>query len=155
MYRIFVALFIALALAALAQEKTAGQNEAAVIATVHQFVDAFNKGDTKAAASACADETSIIDEFPPYEWKGPDGCAKWMNDYDADGKKNGITDGVVTLGSPRHVEIAADRAYVVAPADYAYKKKGKVAKETGSTLTVALQKGTSGWRIAGWSWAKN
>jgi hypothetical protein len=65
-----------------------------VIATVHQFVDAFNKGDTKTAASVCAEETSIIDEFPPHEWQRTDACMKWMNDYDADAKKNGITDGV-------------------------------------------------------------
>jgi len=133
----------------------AGSDKAPVIAPVRQIVDAFNKGDTKTAAAVCADQTSIIDEFPPHEWHGPGGCAKWMADYDADAKKNRITDGVVTLGTPKHVDITADRAYVVVPADYAYKQKGKAVKETGSLLTVALQKGAAGWRITGWSWTKN
>ena len=34
--------------------------------TVQQFVDGFNKGDLKMAAATCAEEMSIIDEFPPY-----------------------------------------------------------------------------------------
>jgi len=147
-------LFIAIAFAALLYGTAAAQDKAAVLATVHQFGDAFNKGDTKTAEAACAEETSVIDEFPPYEWHGAQGCAKWMSDYDADSKKNGITDGAVTLGSPRHVDVNADRAYVVVPADYSYKQKGKAMKETGSTLTIALQKGPNGWRITAWSWSK-
>jgi len=126
-----------------------------VMATVNQFVDAFNKGDTKNAAAACADETFIIDEFPPYEWHGADACAKWMNDYDAWAKKNSMTDGAVTLGSPRHVDVEGDAAYVVVPADISYKEKGKNAKQTGNVFTLALHKETAGWRIVGWSWAKN
>ena len=146
---------IALALAALLQGTTAGQDKTAVMAPVRQFVDAFNKGDTKTAAAMCADQTSIIDEFPPHAWQGAGACGRWMNDYDADAKKNGVTDGVVTLGSPRHIDSTASHAYVVVPADYTYKQKGKVVKETGSMLTVALQIGASGWRIIAWSWTKN
>jgi ketosteroid isomerase-like protein len=146
---------IAIGLTAFLQSQPVSPDKTAVIAVVHQFTDAFNKGDTKTAAAACADQTSIIDEFPPHEWHGAGGCAKWMTDYDADAKKNGITDGHVTLGTPKHVNVAADRAYVVVPADYAYKEKGKPVKETGSILTVALQKVAAGWRITGWSWTKN
>src|SRR5262249_23071646 len=130
-------------------------DEAGVIAKVNQFADAFNKGDTKTAAAACADQTSIIDEFPPYTWSGAGACSKWMRDYDVDAKKKGITDGVVTLGKTKHVDVDGDRAYVVIPADYAFKEKGKPVKESRSTLTVALQRGASGWRIVAWSWAKN
>jgi hypothetical protein len=148
-------LLLALAVTLLAARPTTASAQADVMVTVLQFVDAFNKGDTKVAAAACAAQTSILDEFPPHEWHGADACTKWMSDYDADAKKNGITDGVVTLGTPRHVDITADRAYVVVPADYTFKQKGKAVKETGSILTLALQKGAGGWRITGWAWAKN
>ncbi|HEX9285145.1 MAG TPA: hypothetical protein VF879_05700 [Nitrospirales bacterium] len=148
-------ILIAVGLTALLQGTPAGPDTAGVMATVHQFVDAFNKGDTTTATAACADQTSIIDEFPPYEWHGAGGCAKWMRDYDADARSNGITDGAVTLGTPKHIDITADRAYVVVPADYVYKQKAKPIKETGSILTVALRKGASGWRITAWAWAKN
>ena len=128
---------------------------AAVMATVQQFVAAFNKGDTKAAAAVCAEQTSIIDEFPPYEWHGIGACAKWMGEYDADAKKNGITDGIVTLGKPSHVDVTADRAYVVVPANYTYKQQGAAVTEAGSILSIALQKGPAGWRMTGWAWAKH
>ena len=125
------------------------------MSVVNQFVDAFNKGDTKAAAAACADQASIIDEFAPHEWHGAGACLKWINDYDADAKKRKITDGVVTLGKVRHVDVNGDAAYVVVPTDYVYKMGGKPVKETNSTITVALRKITSRWRITAWAWSEN
>jgi ketosteroid isomerase-like protein len=148
-------IIIALALAILSQGAAVAQDKTAVIASVHQFVDAFNKGDTEAMVATCTDQAFVIDEFPPYEWHGSGACAKWASDYEADAKKNVITDGVVTLRAPRHVEITASRAYVVVPADYAYKQKTKAVKETGSMLTVVLQKGASSWLLIGWTWARN
>src|ERR1017187_4496668 len=130
-------IFIALAVAVLAAGPTAASEKTDVMVPVHQFVDGFNKGDTKTALAACADQTSIIDDFPPHEWHGAGACSKWMNDFDADAKKNGITDGIVTLSNPRHIDITADRAYVVLPADYVFKKKGKEVKEIGALLTIS------------------
>jgi ketosteroid isomerase-like protein len=137
-----------------AQGTPATAEQTAVMTEVHLFVDAFNTGDTKTAASTCADETSIIDEFPPHEWHGAGACTKWMSDFDADAKKNGVTDAAVTLSSPRHVDVTADSAYVVVPADYTFKQNGTPVSEKGSTLTVALRKTAAGWRIAGWSWTR-
>ena len=34
-------------------------------------------------------------------------------------------------------------------------KKGKPMNETGSVLTITLQKGAAGWRITGWAWAQH
>ncbi len=147
-------IFFALGVAALAAGPTAAAQETDVMVPVLQFVDAFNKGDTKTAAAACADQTSIIDEFPPHEWHGAGACLTWMNAYDANARKNGITEGIVTLSDPVHIDITRDRAYVVARANYAYKEHGKPVTETGSLFTVALQKGPAGWRIIGWAWAK-
>jgi ketosteroid isomerase-like protein len=148
-------LSLALALVVLAALSAAATEKTDVMTTVHKFVDSFNKGDVKTVAATCADQASIIDEFPPHEWHGAGACAKWMDDYDADAKKNGITDGIVTLGVPLHVDVTADRAYVVVPANYKFKKNGKLVRETGSTLTIALQKSEAGWRMTGWSWAKH
>jgi ketosteroid isomerase-like protein len=154
MYRLLTALSLA-ALATLSTAQTPGSAQTAVLAPVHQFVDGFNKGDTKMLLAAYADQTSILDEFPPHEWHGTGACAKWISDFDADAKKNGITDGVVTLSNPSHVDITSDRAYVVIPANYTFKQKGKPVSEVGSIITLALQKNATGWRIAGWSWAKH
>ena len=148
-------LFMALALAVLAAKPAIASDRTDVLAHVRHFVDSFNKGDTKAAAAACADEATILDEFPPYGWHGMGACARWMDDYDADARKNAITDGAVTLSNPRHVDITADRAYVVVPASYTYKKKGRLVKETGSMFTLVLQRSKEGWHVTGWAWAKN
>src|SRR4029077_15851131 len=126
-----------------------------VLAPIHQFVDAFNKGDAKTALAACAAETSIIDEFPPHEWHGAGACRQWADDYVANAKKDGISDGIVMLGEPKHVDVNGDRAYVVIPTDYTYKQNGKPMKETKSAFAFALHKGAEGWRITAWSWAAN
>ena len=125
-------------------------DQAAVMVTVHQFID----GDPATAIAACADETSIIDEFPPYLWLGPGACARWSKDYHADLKKHGITDGLVTIGQPRHVDVAGDHAYVVVPASYSWKRNGMPMKETGSTFTATLKRSAAGWRITGWTWSE-
>src|ERR1700730_3346570 len=129
----------------------AASDQTAVMAKVHQFVDGCNKGDTKSALAACASPASIIDEFPPHEWHGPTACADWSNAYDANAKKEGITDGIVTLGAPWHVDVTGDRGYVVVPVKYAYKQHGKPVIEPASVFTVALKKVAGGWRITGWA----
>ena len=148
-------ILFALVLAVLATLPAAATEKTDVMTTVHKFVDSFNKGDMKAVAASCADQASIIDEFPPHEWHGAGACAKWTDDYDADAKKNGITDGIVVIGAPLHVDVTADRAYVVVPVNYKFKKNGKLVQETGSMLTIALQKSEAGWRMTGWAWAKH
>jgi hypothetical protein len=143
-----------LAIVVMAAGPAVASEERDVLVPVHQFVDGFNEGDSQTALAACADETSIIDEFPPHEWHGAGACSNWAKDYEADAKKNGISNGVVTLHKPGHIDIAADRAYVVVPSDYTFKKNGKPVKETNSMFTFVLQKSATGWRIIAWSWAK-
>ena len=142
-------------LAAVTVLPTAAQAQAEVVKSAHEFVDAFNKGDAKGAVAACADAVAIVDEFAPFVWHGIGACATWMKDFDADAARRGVTDGAVTLGTPLHVDVDGDRAYVVIPSTYAFKLKGKAVKETGSLFTFAMLKGPTGWRIVGWSWAKN
>ena len=91
----------------------------------------------------------------PYEWHGAGTCSKWLAGYEADAKKNGITDGADAIGKPRHVDVTANRAYVVIPANYIYKQHGKPMKETNSTWTFTLQKVQASWRVTGWAWAKH
>jgi hypothetical protein len=59
-----VKVLFALGVAALAAgqpgaAQTGATDKNDVMATVRQFVDGFNKGDTKAAAAACSDQMSI------------------------------------------------------------------------------------------------
>lgn len=148
-------ILLTLALATLIVGPVAASEKTEVLAPVLQFLDGFNKGDLKLMLAAGAEQMSILDEFPPYEWHGAGAFSKWMSDYDLDAQKNKITDGVVTFGKPTHVDVSGDRAYVVMPADYAFKQNGKATGEVGSIITITLQKGPTGWRITGWAWAKH
>jgi ketosteroid isomerase-like protein len=133
----------------------AASQESDVMATVNQFIDALNRNDSKAALAACATQASIIDEFPPHEWEGPNACEDWATAYAAENKKDGITDGIVTLGTPWHVDVNRDRAYVIVPATYTYKEHGTPKAERDSIFTVALRRLAAGWRITGWAWSKH
>ncbi len=123
-----------------------------VMAVLKQWSDAFNKRDAKSALATCADQTSILDDVPPHEWHGVGACSRWMNDDSAFMKENAITDAAVTFGPARHIDVTADRAYVVAPAQFTYLRKGKPVKET-ATVTMTLKNSETGWHITGWSWA--
>jgi len=130
---------------ALAAEKTAA------MAPIRQFFDGFNKGDLKMAVAACADEASVIDDFPPHEWQGMC-CEKWADAFQALAKKEGITDAKISSGTPKHVDVNDERAYVVIPVTLVVHRGGK-QKKLPSIFTAALHKETSGWRITAWAWA--
>jgi hypothetical protein len=126
-----------------------------VMRTVWHYVDSFNKGDAKAALGDCAAQSSIIDEFPPYHWQGATACADWSSDFDAFVKKNGMTNSKLTLGRLKQADVSGDRAYVVIPATFAFTQNGKRTTETGSLLTVTLQKAGDDWQITAWAWSKH
>jgi ketosteroid isomerase-like protein len=145
---------LAAAICAAAASTPARAVDSGVMATVHQFIDGFNKGDLKRAVAACAPSAFIIDDFPPHLWQGS-ACADWARDLGTASKSAGITNGIVTLGKPWQVAVTGDRAYVVVPATYTYKQHGKPVTESGSVLTVVLKRGAAGWRITAWAWAQH
>ena len=153
MQKLWVALAMAMVTVASPAHAQQTTPQADVMAVVTRFVDGFNKGDTKALVAACAAQASIIDEFPPHEWHGTGACRQWASDYNANAKKEGITDAVVTLTKPSQVTVTGGRAYVVIPSNYSWKQKGTPMKEEGSAFTFALQKMGPAWKIVGWSWA--
>jgi ketosteroid isomerase-like protein len=144
---------IAFVLIALIAGPVGASQKGDVMQTVQQWVNSFNTRDTQMALATCADQTSIIDDIPPYEWHGPDACSKWISDWEVNAKKNEISDAKVSLNKLRYFEVTGDRAYVVVPANITYKLKGKQVKEPVGRVTLILQKITADWRIIGWSWA--
>jgi hypothetical protein len=124
-----------------------------LMAPITKFMDAFNKGDVPAAAAthAAVAELTILDEVPPYLWNGSKAFHAWVGDLDADAKKHGITDQMVTISAPTRIETEGAGAYVVVPAVYTFKEKG-VAMREAAQMTFVLKKGSSGWLIHGWTW---
>jgi len=129
------------------------QTDAELMAPIQKFISSFNKGDAAGAASthAAGADLTIIDEVPPYLWRGPKAFQTWSADLDSDAKKNGITEPMVTLSAATRIERSVDQAYVVVPAVYTFNQKGAAMRESAQ-MTFVLRKGASGWLIYGWTW---
>jgi ketosteroid isomerase-like protein len=145
---------VALSVTMLAAGPAAASEQDNVMKVVRQWMDSLNKGDMKTAIAACAEETSIVDEFPPYEWHGKGTCARWAAELEAYNKEIGLTDGITEAKEPRRVDITGNHAYTVIPMDYRFKQNGKDGAEIGALFTVALRKEQQGWRITGWAWSR-
>lgn len=143
---IFVVVLVASSLSAAAQALGTGAT-----APVKVFLDAFNKGDLNAMAAAMEPDTVIMDEVPPHLWRGTGAVKAWLASLDAYDKAHGRSAGAVELGSSRVTTTASDRGYAVVPAGYTFKEKGKPMREA-ATITFALHRYGSTWKIDGWSW---
>lgn len=124
-----------------------------LVAPINKFIEAFNKGDMAGAAAthATTADLVIIDEVPPFLWRGAQAFQAWAADLEADAKKRGITDQKVTLRAPTRAETSGADAYVIVPAVYAFKEKGVDMRETAQ-MTFTLKKDADGWLIHGWTW---
>ena len=121
---------------------------------VHQFIEAFNNNDVELSQAACAEETSIIDDFPPHEWIGRGATTRWYLDMAGMAAEYGMSDWSVLLDEPRYVTVSDRHAYVVVPLAARWLQDGEPAERTGS-LTAALSEGTEGWRISSFAWTWN
>ena len=103
-----------------------------MMAPINKFIDAFNKGDMAGAAATHASEAdlAIIDEVPPFLWRGAEAFKAWGADLDRDAKKQGITDPKVSIAAATRVEMDGDAAYVVVPAVYTFKQAGVAMRES-------------------------
>ena len=123
------------------------------MAAVLRYVDAFNDGDVKAMAAACADPMQILDGMSPHVWQGPTASEDWYADALVEGEHLGVTDYYIGLGEPKHVDVNGDYAYVVAPATFDYNRQGKPVNQTDAVFTVSLRKVDGDWRLSAWAWA--
>ena len=150
MRSVFVGLLGTLALGAAARAEVPPQVELGT--PIHRFIDAFDKGDLAgAAANYAPGDVSIIDEVPPYAWRGPGALQAWAADLGRDATANGVTEPRVDIGEPIRWEVTGDAAYVIVPAAYAYKLKG-VAMREPAHMTYTLRRTADGWKITGWTW---
>ena len=86
------------------------------MAAMRQYVDAFNNGDPKAMAAACADPMQILDGMSPHVWQGPTAAEDWWRDVLSGVEHAGASGHHISLDEPRHVDVTGDYAYVVVPA---------------------------------------
>ena len=144
-----LALFAALLLFSIPTNATP---ESDITDTVQKWFDAFNKGDAKTVVSSCTKDATVLDDFAPYVWQGPNACSKWYSDFRSFVTKSNIIEPSIALGKAQHVDITGDIAYVVIPTTFEFKKDGKPVHETG-IIILKMHKSATAWQIAGWAWA--
>ena len=144
--------FGALCLAVLSTASAASAADPQLEAPIHRFIDAFNKNDIKAAAATHLANVSIIDEVPPYIWRGPTAFSDWVADLTKNDAAAGITAEHVTLGPVKRELVTGASAYVIVAATYSFQQKG-VAMHEPAQMTFALRMtNNKAWKIAGWTW---
>ena len=124
------------------------------LATVHQYIDAFNSGDATGMAAVFANPASILDGMAPHVWHGPTATQDWYRDVLVEGEQHGASGYAVSLGEAVHNNITGDSAYVVLPATMTFDIGGRHVTQSGARFTVALRRIPEGWRIAAWAWSK-
>ena len=124
------------------------------MAAVHQYVAAFNNGDSVAMAAACADRMQILDGMAPHVWQGPTASQDWWRDVLTEGQHLGASGYQISLGEPRHVDVTGSNAYVVVPATMTFDLRDTRVTQTGAIWTVALRRVGDEWRLTAWAWAK-
>lgn len=129
----------------------ADAEEDAAIKPMQVFVNSINTGDAKTAVAECTANSVVMDEFPPFIWRG-NGCAGFARDFFPMTKAHGVTDSHMQLLAASEMNIKDDSAYAVIPAHLTYKQKGAAAAEDG-VFSVVLIKTAKGWKIAAFAWA--
>jgi hypothetical protein len=124
------------------------------VVKVLQYLDAFNKGDTKAMSACFAVPGFILDGVTPRVWTGATATEDWYRDKLVDAAHSGVNDYFATLGSPLHFDMTADSAYVLMPASITFNVRGEQVTQSGAIFSVALRRFADEWRIAAWAWAK-
>lgn len=144
--------FAVSAAAALATAPAASAADRAVEAPIRTMVIAFNKGDVALAKSTHVAAPMIVDEpTAPFAWSGPNAFDDWIDALGKSEAKAGKTGGEVALGPVTRASVMGNHAYVVVPSTYTFQQAGRKMREIG-TMTFALVKQSSDWKIQAWTW---
>lgn len=124
-----------------------------IMVSIQKFIDSFNKGDAAGAASthSATEDLAIIDEVPPYLWRGAQAFSAWAAALEQESKEHGMTEQAVTISAATREVSNGQEAYVIVPAVYAFKQNGTAMREEAQ-MTFVLKKGEGGWLIHSWAW---
>jgi hypothetical protein len=136
--------------ASLAVPALAAPTDDELMTAPRKFIEALDKSRPDAAAALMTADATMIDEFPPFAWSGPDAFTHWLADYKA--LVAASPGGKVKLGDPITTRVSGDLAYVVCASSETFKVKGVRMAET-ARMVFALRREDGAWKIAAWTWA--
>jgi ketosteroid isomerase-like protein len=118
----------------------------AIAALPAKMAAALIANDSAALRANCAASATVVDEFAPYAWNGPDACVKWAAAFKAFAAQMKLTNPKATIKPKPFVDTSATAAYMTAQMRFAGTLAGKPFSEEG-TWTFVLVKSGTGWKI--------
>jgi hypothetical protein len=99
----------------------------------------------------CAPDAVVVDDFGQHLWKGPSACSNWMMALGVYMSAHNMTAPSLKFGEPWQITVDQRAAYVVVPATFGFKVKGKDGTLDG-IWTWSLKKTDAGWKINAMAW---
>ena len=156
--RFFRAFVSAVALAmALAAGSAAGAAptppppDPALTALPAQMIAALLADDVVALRAHCAASTTVVDEFAPYSWSGPDACVRWSAAFKTFAAQLKLTGFKGTIAPMPFTDVSGSHGYITAKVTLHAMLSGKPISEQGTWAFVAAKAGT-GWKITSVAW---
>ena len=123
----------------------------ALLALPEKFSTAMFAVDTATLRANCAANATVVDEFPPYSWRGPDACVRWATAFKAFIAQAKLTSFQTTIAPNPFVDVSGNHAYLVAQVTFTAMMAGKRVPDVG-TWTFVLVKSGTGWKITSLAW---
>jgi ketosteroid isomerase-like protein len=155
--RIFRPLFVTLGLSVLsctapaAAAPTPAPPDPALLALPGKMAAALIANDAAALRANCASSATVVDEFSPYVWSGPDACAKWSAAFKVFAAQVKLENPKATVKPNPFVDVSGNRAYMTAQVRFDATMAGKPVPEEG-TWTIVVVKSGGAWKITNLAW---
>jgi hypothetical protein len=94
---------------------------------------------------------TIIENFPPYVFVGPDAVARWEAGFRTHVAAEQDTELKVEFGPAQDFGVTGNRAYFALPTTWTGRSAGRSFEEQGAWSFVLVRAGT-GWKILGYGW---
>ncbi len=123
----------------------------AAAARVARFMQTRADADlTGVFIEASADFVTIVENFPPHVFAGPDAVAAWARGFRAHARD--LSDLVWTFGPAQDFRVEGDRAFFTLPTRWTGQASGRRFSERGGWAFL-LAREAGDWRVAAYAWA--
>jgi ketosteroid isomerase-like protein len=131
---------------------TPPQPPAAMLKLAALPVGVANTNDASGLAGAFTSDGLVVDENPPFEWRGANAGTAWWKDDSASFAAGKLTHIHVTAASaPSEYRLQGNAAYLILPMHVTAKAGGKPFESHGA-MTYTFRKVSGAWKISTMFW---
>ena len=147
-----IAAFLVLTLAPALTVAAPSQPPAPILKLVSAFLHATNTDDASALAGLFTDDAVVVDEIPPFVWRGAGAGTAWWNAVHAMMQKASITNLKATSVGLGEFKQSPTDAYLVTAMKITGIADGKPFAESG-TQTYTFHNAGGSWLISTATWS--